>query len=163
MVVWVKRSGVAALTVAAAMLGGCTSVRDHKGYVVDSTLINTVQPGVDTRDSVYKTLGRASFESQFDAGRTWYYIARDTRQLAFATPHPVAQMLLTVRFAPNGEVASVQKTGMETIRHVDLYGKKTPTLGRESGFLSELFGNIGTVGSGGVAGGAPTSDNPSGG
>jgi outer membrane protein assembly factor BamE (lipoprotein component of BamABCDE complex) len=144
-----------------AALAGCTSVRDHKGYIIDSSLIDTVQPGVDTKDSVYKTLGRASFEGEFNQGRTWYYLARDTRQLAFSTPHPTSQMLLTVRFAPNGEVATVQKTGLETIRGVSLYGRKTPVLGSHRGFLSELFGNIGSVG--GVASGAPTADNPNGG
>ncbi len=141
-----------------AALSGCTSVRDHKGYVIDSSLIDTVAPGVDTRDSVYKTLGRASLEGQFNKGATWYYVARDTRQLAFSTPHPTSQMLLTIRFAPNGEVSSVQKTGLETIRDVSLYGDKTPVLGSHRGFLSELFGNIGTVG--GVSQGAPTADNP---
>jgi len=139
---------------------GCASVRDHKGYIVDSSLIDTVAPGIDTRDSVYKTLGRASFESQFDKGRTWYYLAQDTRQLAFSTPHPVSQMLLTVRFAPNGDVASVQKTGLETLRNVSLYGKRTPVLGSNRGFISELFGNIGSVG--GVGQSGPTADNPDG-
>jgi outer membrane protein assembly factor BamE (lipoprotein component of BamABCDE complex) len=143
-----------------AALAGCTSLRDHKGYIVDSTLIGTVAPGIDTRDSVYKTLGRASMESQFDQGRTWYYLAQDTRALAFSTPHPVTQMLLTVRFAPNGEVASVQRTGLETIREVSLYGKKTPVLGSNRGFFSELFGNIGAVGAAGTS--APTADNPEG-
>lgn len=144
--------------IASCALAGCASVRDHKGYIIDSSLINTVAPGVDNRDSVYKTLGRASFESEFDQGRTWYYVARDTRQLAFSTPHPVAQMLLTIRFAPGGDVASVQKTGLETIRSISPYRKTTPTLGRSRGFISELFGNIGTVGAAGA--GAPTADNP---
>ena len=141
-----------------AALSGCTSVRDHKGYIIDSSLIDTVAPGIDTRDSVYKTLGRASLEGQFNKGTTWYYVARDTRQLAFATPHPTSQMLLTIRFAPNGDVASVQKTGLETIRSVSLVRKKTPVLGSNRGFLSELFGNIGSVG--GVSSAGPTADNP---
>lgn len=141
-------------------LAGCAQVRDHKGYIVDSTLIDSVQPGVDNRDSVTKTLGRPSFASEFDQSQTWYYLARDTRQLAFGTPKPVKQTLLEVRFASNGDVASVQKTGLETIRHVSIYGKKTPTLGRNRGFLAELFGNIGTVG--GAGQNAPTTDNPDG-
>ena len=142
-----------------AALSACTSVRDHKGYIVDSTLINTVEPGIDTRDSVYKTLGRASFVSQFDKERSWYYLARDTRQLAFSTPNPTTQMLLTVRFAANGDVVSVQKSGLERVRDVSLYGQRTPVLGSHRGFLTELFGNIGTVG-GNNSSGAPTADNP---
>ena len=146
------------VVIGVGLLGGCTRVRDHKGYVVDSALVSSVEPGVDNRDSVAKTLGHASFESEFDGGGTWYYISRDTRQLAFSSPTPVKQQILSVRFAPDGNVASVQKTGLETIRNIHLYGKTTPTLGRSRGFFSELFGNIGTVGGAGATG--PTADNP---
>lgn len=143
---------------ACGALGGCAQVSDHKGYIVDTALINSIQPGIDNRDSVAKTLGRPSFDSEFDSGATWYYLARDTRQLAFSVPRATAQTLLAVRFNPSGDVASVQKTGIETIRKVSTYGKKTPTLGRDRGFFTELFGNIGSVGAAGQS--APTADNP---
>ena len=158
MAAWLGRAGGAAAVVT-LLLGGCSQVRDHKGYVVDSMLIDSVQPGVDNRDSVQKTLGRPSFASEFDHGATWYYLSRDTRQLAFSTPTAVKQVLLTVRFAPTGDVSSVQKTGTETIRRIALYNKKTPTLGSNKGFIAELFGNIGTVGSGPRG---PSQDNPDG-
>lgn len=157
---WARWSAPTGLALALVMLGACSRVRDHRGYVVDSSLVNSVEPGTDNRDSVAKTLGHASFESEFDGGGTWYYISRDTRQLAFSTPKAVKQEIVTVRFAPSGDVASVQKTGLETIRTLHPYGKTTPTLGRTRGFFSELFGNIGTVGGRGGAG--PTADNPNG-
>jgi len=144
-----------------AILGltaGCSRTRDHKGYVVDSTLIGTVAPGVDNRESVEKTLGRPSFAGQFDKNRTWYYVARDTRQIGYRTPKPVSQMLLTVKFDEQGNVASVERSGLEKVASVSLYGEKTPTLGSKRGFFRELFGNIGRVGSVGQAGG--TADNP---
>lgn len=147
-----------AAAVAMFALGGCAQIRDHKGYVVDSVLIDTVAPGIDNRDSVQKTLGRPSFASEFDKEATWYYWSRDTRQLAFSNPKATRQILLTVRFAPSGDVASVQKTGVETIRTVSLYGKTTPVLGTNRGFFAELFGNIGTVGAASPTGG--TADNP---
>ena len=146
--------------VAITALAGCTRVRDHKGYVVDSALVGSVQPGIDNRDSVGKTLGLPSLASEFDGGATYYYLSRDTLQFAFGAPHPVKQVLLTVRFGPGGDVASVQRTGLETIRKVSPYGKETPTLGSRHNFFSELFGGIGSVGSAGR--GAPTTDNPSG-
>jgi outer membrane protein assembly factor BamE (lipoprotein component of BamABCDE complex) len=151
------RSAIALGSIA-LLAGGCTRVQDHKGYVVDSALINSVAPGVDNRDSVMKTLGRPSFASEFDQGATWYYLSRETRQFAFANPNASGQTLLAVRFAASGDVASVQKTGLETIRKVDPYGKKTPTLGRNRGFFTELFGNIGAGGANATR--APTSDNP---
>lgn len=141
----------------AAGLGGCASIKDHKGYVVDSTLIDSVQPGLDNRDSVVKTLGRPSFVAQFDEN-TWYYISRNTKQLAFQKPKPTDQVLLAVKFDGAGNVASVSKGGLEKAVKINPIGDKTPTLGRERGFFSELFGNIGRVGA--VSQGGTTADNP---
>ena len=153
------RSAAIAGTIAIlGLTAGCSRTRDHKGYVVDSTLIDTVAPGIDNRDSVAKTLGRPSFAGQLDKDRTRYYVARDTRQIGFRTPKPVAQTVLAVHFDEKGNVAAVERTGIEKIASVSLYGDKTPTLGSKRGFFRELFGNIGRVGSVGQAGG--TADNP---
>ncbi|WCT73144.1 outer membrane protein assembly factor BamE [Sphingomonas naphthae] len=143
---------------ALVLAGGCTRIRDHKGYVVDSTLIDTVRPGVDNRDSVAKTLGNPTLRSQFDGGSDWYYLARDTRQLAFSNPRPVTQMLMTVKFDSTGNVTSVGKSGLERVASISPAGGKTPTLGRNRSFFQELFGNIGSVGASGRSGG--TADNP---
>ena len=150
----IKRGAIAMLGL--VTLAGCAEVRDHKGYMVDTTLINTVQAGVDNKDSVTKTLGRPTFDSQWDGGATYYYLARDTRSLAFSTPKPVSQTLLAVRFAANGDVSSVQRTGVETVREIKPYGRKTPVLGSHRTFFSELFGNIAP----GSTDRASTADNP---
>ncbi|MDO6416325.1 outer membrane protein assembly factor BamE [Sphingomonas sp. BIUV-7] len=148
----------AGLCLGAVLLSGCTKIRDHKGYVVDKALVESVQPGVDNRDSVMKTLGRPSFASEFDGGATWYYLSRETRQFAFGQPKPIQQILLAINFTKTGDVVDVKKTGTETIASVSPYGKKTPTLGRNRGFFSELFGNIGAGGANATK--APTADNP---
>ena len=149
-------AGRAVLAVAVLGLAGCTRVRDHQGYITDSALIGGIQAGIDNRDSVSKTLGRPSLVSEFDGGSTWYYWSRDVRQFAAGNPAPVQQTLLTVRFAPSGDVTNVQNSGKETIRNVSLYGRRTPTLGRKRNFFSELFGNIGA----GSGGSGPSADNP---
>lgn len=152
------RAGIAFVAIAAALVAsGCSRIRDHKGYVVDSTLIGTVQPGIDNRDSVAKTLGRPSFVGQFD-DKTWYYVSRDTRSFAFASPKPVSELVLAVHFDAAGNVAAVERTGLEKVASISPNGDKTPTLGRHRGFFQELFGNIGRVGSVGQSG--PTADNP---
>lgn len=152
----VRAAGTAALI---AALGGCGQFRAHQGFVIDQTLADSVQPGIDTQDSVSKTLGRPSFVGQFD-DRSWYYVSRDTRQFAFRSPRPSNQTILAVRFDPKGNVARVDRTGLETIVKVDPYGPQTPTLGRRTNFFSELFGNIGQVGATGTTG--PSADNPDG-
>ncbi len=141
------------LLIAAATLGGCAQLRSHQGYVVDAELVNSVQPGVDTRESVGKVLGQPSFASQFGE-RNWYYVSRNSKSYAFNKPHPTDQLTVEISFAPNGTVTAVRRMGLDEVASISPDGKTTPTLGRKRGLFQDLFGNIGTVGAAGV-GGAP--------
>jgi outer membrane protein assembly factor BamE (lipoprotein component of BamABCDE complex) len=131
------------------LTSGCGRIREHRGYTMDETLAAAIKPGVDNRDSVESTLGRPTFTGQFDQ-RDWYYVSRDTRQLAFAMPKPTAASVLHVRFDERGNVATVEKTGLEKVARIDPMNATTPTLGRKRGFFRELFGNIGSIGAGGM-------------
>ncbi len=146
-----------AAALGAVLAAGCTPIREHQGYLVDDPLVAAIQPGVDNRDSVTGTLGRPTFVGQFDQ-RDWYYVSRNTRQLAFAMPRPHEQVVLHVRFDAAGNVQSVQRTGVELAVNINPDNDKTPTLGSETSLFQELFGNIGAVGQTGR--GAPTADNP---
>jgi outer membrane protein assembly factor BamE (lipoprotein component of BamABCDE complex) len=132
--------------------GGCSRIKQNQGYLVDETLLSSIQPGVDNRDSVAKTLGRPTFSAQFDAGE-WYYITRNTEQFAFAQPKVKTQSILIISFDQGGSVTKVERRGMDQIAQINPEKDKTPTLGRESGLLEEIFGNLGSVGSGGFGGG----------
>ena len=153
-----------ALTVAvAAVLGGCSSIKDHRGYLVDNALVDSVQAGIDNKTSVERSLGRPTFISQFGEP-AWYYVSVDTRQAAFARPKSHQQMIMRIRFDPQGNVLGVDKRGMEQVVQLDPDGDKTPTLGKDRSFLEDLFGNIGTVGAPGAApssGGGGTGPNGS--
>jgi outer membrane protein assembly factor BamE (lipoprotein component of BamABCDE complex) len=146
-----------AISLAATLAGGCTAIREHRGYVVDPVLVAAVQPGVDNRESVQTTLGRPTFTGQFDQ-RDWYYLSRETKQLAFARPSPTEQTVLHIRFNEAGTVEQVNRTGLELARAVSPMGDRTPTLGSERSFFEDIFGNIGAVGRRGEAG--QTADNP---
>ena len=142
-----------------AFASGCTPLRSHQGYVIDTDLVNSVQPGVDNRQSVLQTLGKPSFTGQFDAangtGGDWYYIARDSRNLAFTNPKARAQIALQISFDRAGNVAAIHRGDVAQIASISPDGKSTPTLGRHRGFFQDLFGNIGTVGAPGAGGGDP--------
>jgi outer membrane protein assembly factor BamE (lipoprotein component of BamABCDE complex) len=134
--------------IAAAMtLVGCASVNAHKGAVIDPQLASSIQPGVDNKASVEKLLGRPTVNGAFTPN-DWYYVARDTRQIAFRNPRVTRQTTLHVRFDQAGNVASVDRTGKELVMNVQPSRRSTPTLGRQKSFFEELFGNIGTVGAG---------------
>ena len=138
---------MAIVAAGAAVLAGCAGIKDHKGYVFDKELAASVQPGVDNKDSVARTLGRPTFTGTFGAD-DWYYVSRDTHAFAFRNPRPAAQTVLRVRFDQAGNVAQVERTGVETVMAVAPMHAKTPTLGRKRGFFEELFRGVGTIGTG---------------
>jgi outer membrane protein assembly factor BamE (lipoprotein component of BamABCDE complex) len=146
-----------AIALGAVLSAGCARLVDHQGFLVDEPLVAAIQPGVDNRDSVTGTLGRPTFVGQFDQ-RDWYYVSRDVRAFAFNMPRPSGQTVLHIRFDANGNVESVNRTGIELVANIRPSNDETPTLGVHRSLIEELFGNIGAVGQTGR--GAPTTDNP---
>jgi len=146
-----------ATMVAALALGACAPVHTHQGYMLEPTLVNAIQPGTDNKDSVMNTLGRPSFAGTFDQN-DWYYVSRDTRNMGYNQPKAIGQTILHVHFDQNGNVASIDRRGMEQVASIHPSRDKTPTLGSRRSLFDELFGNIGSVGATGQ--GAPTRDNP---
>jgi len=135
------------------LAAGCATNRAHKGAVLDSQLASSIQPGVDNKASVQKLLGTPTLAGQFTPN-DWYYVSRDTNQLAFRNPRVTKQDVLLVRFDQTGNVASMQHTGKELVLGLNPSHRHTPTLGRNKSFFEEIFGNIGSVGSGLPGGGA---------
>lgn len=147
-----KGTRVAALGLATALLlSGCTQLKGRQGYVADPVLTAAISPGIDNRESVERTLGRPTFVGQF-SNNEYFYVSRETRQLAFASPRPISQQVLRVRFDATGNVAAVDRTGIELVSKLNPHGGKTPTLGRERSFFEDIFGNIGAVGAPGMTG-----------
>jgi outer membrane protein assembly factor BamE (lipoprotein component of BamABCDE complex) len=138
----------------AMMTSGCSRVVANQGYLVDETLVTSIQPGVDNKQSVERTLGRPTLASQFD-GKAWYYLSRNTGQYAFIQPKVLDQSVLIVRFDDSDNVSAVERRGMEQVANVNISDDKTPTLGRETGLFEDIFGNIGSVGAAGGPVGGP--------
>ena len=149
---WRKLRSALLLAGVAGMLPACSAIRESRGYIVDPLLSNAIQPQIDNQQSVEGTLGRPTFTSQYGTP-TWYYVSSITGQRPFNRPRIKDHTVLAVTFDEAGRVAEVKRSGVETVVFLDPNGNKTPTLGRERGFLEDLFGNIGQVGGGGLPGG----------
>lgn len=147
----------------ATLAGGCTSIRDHRGYIIDQTLVSSIEPGVDNRLSVEKTLGNPTFESQFGPNKDWYYVSQIVKTPPFGRPHTTSETVIRVRFDPKGNVAAVDRRGMEDVARISPDGNVTPTLGRHRTLLQDLFGNIGQVGAAGMGTGGSDTTGGSGG
>ncbi|QUL36729.1 outer membrane protein assembly factor BamE [Erythrobacter sp. JK5] len=139
---------------AAASVAGCTSIRESRGYITDQVLLDSIQPGIDNQRSVEGTLGRPSFTSQY-GDPTWYYVSSVTGRRPFVRPRIRNHGVLAVKFDASGNVAAVERSGIDQVVYLQPDGDKTPTLGRERGFLEDLFGNIGQVGAPGAGPGGP--------
>lgn len=137
-----------ALVVTAA--SGCTSIQERRGYLADNLLYNGIREGVDNQRSVEATLGRPTFTSQFGEP-TWYYVSSTTGLRPFGSPKIQDQSVMAVRFDTAGNVTSIDRSGIDRVVYLSPEGDETPTLGRERGFLEDLFGNIGAVGAAGTA------------
>ena len=149
-----KIFGIAAILAAGLATTACSSIKESRGYIVDSILVGTVQPGIDNERSVAATLGRPTFTSQF-GDPTWYYVSSTTGRKPFVRPSIREHQVLAVKFDASGNVISAESSGMDKVAFIDPDGDKTPTLGRERTFLEDLFGNIGQVGAPGAGAGGP--------
>ena len=66
------------------MLTACVGMNEHRGFVLDDQLAQSVQVGVDNKHRSTRTLGRPTFVGQFDAN-DWYYLSQDTISSPSAT------------------------------------------------------------------------------
>lgn len=144
---------IGAVAVLAAGLAGCSSISDHRGYIVDAALVQSVQPGVDNQQSVEGTLGRPTFTSEY-GDKIWYYVSSTAVQRPFGRARIRQHYVLAVSFDKGGNVTKADQWGLDKVAYFDPDGDKTPVLGKERSFLEDLFGNIGQVGAGGLGGGA---------
>ncbi len=148
---WLQGSAIAALGL---VLAGCSSIDNHRGYINDEVLIAAIEPGLDNQQSVRGTLGQPTMVSQFGEP-VWYYVSSRTEQTPFRQPKIRQHSVLSIRFDEAGNVLSTNRTGMEQVARITPDGDETPTLGRERGFLEDLLGNIGSVGTGAPGGAGP--------
>lgn len=145
------------------LTSGCSRIREHQGFIVEPLIVGSVLAGVDNKASVEVSMGRPTFTSQFGPER-WYYVSRNTKQLAFGNPSPTGQAIYTVEFDNAGNVARLtEEFGLDKVANLSPEGDKTQTLGRKRSLFDEIFGNIGAVGAGPMAGGGPSGPGPNGG
>ena len=138
----------------ALALAGCQGIRDSSGYVALAELTDSIEVGIDNKDSVQRTLGRPTFTGQFNEN-DWYYVFQQTSQFAFRRPKVKDARVIHIQFDGSGNVTDIIETDEKLAVNIDPNNDKTPTLGREKSFFEELFGNIGQVGQTGMFGTQP--------
>lgn len=141
-------SGSTLVTLVAAgalslVVGGCGSRTAIHGNLIEPDRVSEIREGVSRRDDVATLLGTPTVVATFDPN-IWYYISQKTEQTAFFAPEAVERNVLIVRFDPtSGTVRSMDKLDITAGQDVEFSDRRTPTAGKELGFLEQLFGNVG--------------------
>ena len=130
------------LLIAAASLAGCIAQVDQRGNLPEPDKVGQIQPGSTTRDQVAKILGTPSSTGVFN-DKSWYYISRKTKQVAFFDPDVLDQQVYIVNFDDKGVVRGVDRKGLQDGRDIVPAPGATPAPGRELTFLEQVLGNIG--------------------
>ena len=131
---------MAALALAAAVTA-CTPMSNSRGNALDPVLVEGIKPGQHDRAQVAQILGTPSNTSTFDQN-TWYYISKETEQLAFFHPKIVGQKVIMVKFDDAGVVSEIKKYDREKARDVKLVERVTPTRGQEQTLMGQLFNTL---------------------
>jgi outer membrane protein assembly factor BamE (lipoprotein component of BamABCDE complex) len=143
-------------------LGACVASVDQRGNLPEPEKIAQIQPGSTTRDQVVKILGTPSSTGIFN-DKSWYYISRKTKRVAFFEPDVLDQQVYVVSFDGKGVVNSVDHKDLKDGREIEPAPGATPAPGRELTFVEQVLGNIGrfSKGSRGSSeGGEPTQQGP---
>ena len=138
----ISLSAALGLALAASGLTACSPTVDQRGNLPEPDKLAEIRPGATTRDEVAKILGTPSSTAVFD-NKTWYYISRRTKQVAFFNPDVVDQQVYIVNFDERGVVRAVDHRDLKDGREIEPAPGATPAPGRELTFLEQVIGNVG--------------------
>ncbi|MBM3485511.1 MAG: outer membrane protein assembly factor BamE [Alphaproteobacteria bacterium] len=133
---------ILASTALLAAATGCVPTVDVHGNMPEQDVLDEIQPGIATRETVSEKLGTPSTIAMFE-GETWYYVGRKTQTTSFFNPKTLDQRVIVVRFDGRGRVDAVDTINGDAARPVQIVERETPTRGREYTFVEQLLGNIG--------------------
>ena len=123
-------------------LTGCNIPTTQRGNLPKTDALQQVKPGETDKQTVTRLLGTPSTVPTFD-DKTWYYISRETKQIAFLKPEVLDQQVVAIRFDDNGIVKEIDRKSLKDARDVTPNPNATPAQGREFTFLEQLIGNFG--------------------
>lgn len=150
-----------ALSLGLFATAGCGIPVNQRGNLPKPEALEQIKPGVTDKQTVTRLLGTPSTTAAFD-GNTWYYISRETKQVAFLKPDVLDQQVVAVRFDDSGIVTAIDRKGLKDAKAVTPNPNATPAQGREFTFLEQLIGNFGKFNSSKAAT-TPGGPNPGGG
>jgi outer membrane protein assembly factor BamE (lipoprotein component of BamABCDE complex) len=115
---------------------------NQRGNLPKADAMAQIKPGVTDKATVQRLLGTPSTTPAFD-NNTWYYISRETKDIAFLKPEILDQQVVAIHFDDSGVVSGIDHKGLQDAQAVTPNPNSTPAQGREFTFLEQLIGNFG--------------------
>jgi len=137
-----KRFAQAAAGVVLAIGVACSPIYEDHGYVPLPADLQTVQVGVDTRDTVKEKVGDPSTSGVVNEG-DYYWVRSRLRTIGPAKPQVVEREIVAISFDGGGRVANVERYGLKDGRAVQLSRRVTSSSTDNKSFLRQLLGNLG--------------------
>lgn len=125
-------------------LAACSPVVTTHGYAPPEERVGQIVPGVDTRGSVRRKIGRPGITGSFTEDG-WYYVSSTVERRAFYAPEITDRRIIAVSFDERDRVTAVDKFALADGQYVDLETRTTPTFGRQLTVLQQILGNIGSL------------------
>ena len=120
----------------------CTPRISQHGHFPNSKLISEIENNKMTKQQVLKKLGSPSAVGTFEDNR-WYYITRETEQVAFYKPVLTKSDIVLIEFDSAGITKKVEKLSNDAARDIKPVSRITETKGHKISILEQLFGNLG--------------------
>lgn len=137
----IGRATLAAILVFGA--AGCSATFNNHGYVPVEDELAAVDIG-DSRDEVLETIG-----SPGSAGvmrdEAWFYTAYRVRNFAYRPPEVIERDIVAVSFTDAGQVANIERIGLEDGQVVQLSRRVTETNIGQVTFLRQALSNFGQI------------------
>lgn len=127
---------------AVLLLVGCAPVQKTHGQLARAEDLAELKVGESTKAQVTEIMGSPTTIANFDPD-TWIYIGLQTEGYAFEQAEIKQQLVLVLTFDEQGVLIRQRILDANDRREIAVIERETPTYGRDSSFLMELFGNIG--------------------
>jgi len=127
-----------------SLLLGCAPIERTHGYVPIQSDLDLLLIGADTKGSVEETIGRAADTGTFESD-AWYYVESTVKTFLYFEPEVVERRVMEFEFDSNDVLTAINQYGLEDGRVINLQTRVTPTDGRRTSVLQNLFGNIGAI------------------
>lgn len=138
--IW-RWSFVAAMAV---MLSACAATFQNHGFVPPEDELETILPGVDTRDSLALSVGQPS-ASGVIRDDAWFYAAYRVRNFAYQAPQVIERDIVAISFDEDGVVSNVERFGLEDGQIVQLSRRVTDSGIGDVTLLTQILRNFGRL------------------